>query len=57
MASIKNLKMDQDPAGNLKPNKAKSTGKIDPAVSFIMAGSMALQSFEERAATVSVGFF
>ena len=32
-----NLVVNQDPAGNLKPDKAKSTQKIDGCVALIMA--------------------
>lgn len=41
--AISNLKMDHDPAGNSKPNKPKSTAKIDPAVAMIMAASWAAE--------------
>jgi phage terminase large subunit-like protein len=53
--AMENLKMDQDAAGNLKPNKPKSTAKIDPAVSMIMAGSVALQSIQKVEPTFGVG--
>jgi phage terminase large subunit-like protein len=32
-----NVSVRQDPAGNLKPDKAKSTGRIDGIVALIMA--------------------
>jgi phage terminase large subunit-like protein len=32
-----NVSVKQDPAGNLKPDKAKSTGRIDGIVATIMA--------------------
>jgi phage terminase large subunit-like protein len=32
-----NIHVQTDPAGNIKPDKAKSTGKIDGAVALIMA--------------------
>ena len=35
--AINNVAIQEDPAGNLKPNKAKSTEKIDPVVAAIMA--------------------
>ena len=35
--NVDNLVVNQDPAGNLKPDKAKSTQKIDGAVALIMA--------------------
>lgn len=31
-----NVSVKQDPAGNLKPDKAKSTGRIDGVVAMIM---------------------
>lgn len=54
-AAIRAMKLDQDPAGNLKPNKAKSTGKIDPAVSFVMGGSMALLDLGEKPQSLGIG--
>ena len=35
--AINNVAIQEDPAGNLKPNKAKSTEKIDPVVAAIMS--------------------
>ena len=35
--AINNVAIQEDPAGNIKPNKAKSTEKIDPVVAAIMA--------------------
>lgn len=35
--AFENLAVEMDAAGNLKPNRAKSTGHIDPAVSVVMA--------------------
>jgi phage terminase large subunit-like protein len=35
--ALSNIAIQEDPAGNLKPNKAKSTERIDPIVSAIMA--------------------
>lgn len=35
--SVGNVIADMDPAGNLKPNKAKSKDKIDPVVAAVMA--------------------
>ena len=32
-----NVSVKQDPAGNLKPDKAKSTGRIDGIVGLVMA--------------------
>ena len=35
--AVGNVHRDEDPAGNIKPNKARSMGRIDPAVASIMA--------------------
>ena len=35
--ALSNVAIQEDPAGNLKPNKAKSTEKIDPLVAAIMS--------------------
>jgi phage terminase large subunit-like protein len=34
---LSNIALQEDPAGNIKPNKAKSTEKIDGVVALIMA--------------------
>lgn len=34
---LSNVAIQEDPAGNIKPNKAKSTDRIDPIVALIMA--------------------
>ena len=34
---LSNIALQEDPAGNLKPNKAKSTEKIDGIVALIMS--------------------
>ena len=34
---LSNVAIQEDPAGNIKPNKAKSTERIDPIVALIMA--------------------
>lgn len=39
-----NVVMEQDPAGNIKPTKAKSTEKIDGIVAMIMAVGMAVMN-------------
>ena len=41
-----NVVAEQDPAGNVKPAKNKSTEKIDPAVALIMAVGGAMQTEE-----------
>jgi phage terminase large subunit-like protein len=50
-----NLVVQQDPAGNIKPNKAKSTARIDGMVALIMAldratrhGATAASVYERR---------
>jgi len=40
--AMSNVVADQDPAGNLKPAKNKSSEKIDPAVALIMAVGRAM---------------
>jgi len=39
-----NVVIDQDPAGNEKINKAKSTDKVDPAVAGVMALELAIRN-------------
>lgn len=47
--NVDNLVIEQDPAGNIKPNKAKSTQRIDGAVAMIMAIDRAIKhKGEER---------
>ena len=45
--AIENLVVVQDPAGNVKPDREKSPGKIDPVVALIMAMSGAIANIEE----------
>lgn len=45
--NIDNVVVDQDPAGNLKPNKTKARQKIDGAVASIMAIGRALRHAED----------
>ncbi|MBZ5640829.1 MAG: hypothetical protein LAO51_18990 [Acidobacteriia bacterium] len=40
-----NVSVRQDPAGNLKPDKAKSTGRIDGIVAMIMALGRAIVQY------------
>ena len=42
--------LDQDAAENVKPNKKKATGRIDPAVAAIMAVGRAEVGEEKRKA-------
>ena len=35
--AFENLAVEQDAAGNIKPNRAKSSGHVDPAVAVVMA--------------------
>jgi len=42
---LSNIALQEDPAGNIKPNKAKSTEKIDGVVALIMSlGSFMTES-------------
>jgi phage terminase large subunit-like protein len=50
--AMSNVVADQDPAGNVKPAKNKSTEKIDPAVALMMAIGRAMVAPEPE---VSVG--
>lgn len=43
---VANVVIEQDPAGNIKPSKAKSTEKIDGVVAAIMATDRALRARE-----------
>ena len=43
-----NVSVDLDPAGNIKPSKKTSTGRIDGIVMLIMAIGRAIQAPEER---------
>lgn len=49
--AMSNLVAEQDPAGNIKPAKNKSTEKIDPAVSVIMAIGRAMAIEDEAEPT------
>ncbi|WP_430009857.1 terminase large subunit [Methylophaga lonarensis] len=49
--AMSNLVADQDPAGNIKPAKNKSSEKIDPAVAVIMAAGRAMAVDDEPEAT------
>lgn len=56
--AMNNLVVAQDPAGNIKPAKDKSTERIDPAVAVIIAISTMLQSeAPEESAYESRGVF
>ena len=50
--AVSNVKMDRDPAGNVKPNKSKAVDKIDPLVAALMAVYIA--PVEEKPALDSV---
>jgi phage terminase large subunit-like protein len=54
--AMSNLVADQDPAGNIKPAKNKSSEKIDPAVALIMAIGRAML-VDENAGDVGVEFW
>lgn len=45
--AMSNVVADQDPAGNIKPAKNKSSEKIDPAVGLIMATGIAMTAEDE----------
>ncbi len=47
--NVSNLKVDMDPAGNVKPNKSKSKEKIDVAVALIMALGCAIEAPDNQA--------
>jgi len=50
--NVDNLVVNQDPAGNLKPDKAKSTQRIDGAVALIMALDRAIRHADENAPSI-----
>jgi phage terminase large subunit-like protein len=50
-----NLATKQDPAGNLKPDKAKSAEKIDGVVTLIMALARAIVQSETKSVYESRG--
>jgi phage terminase large subunit-like protein len=54
--AMSNLVADQDPAGNIKPAKNKSSEKIDPAVALIMAIGRAML-VDENPVSVGVEFW
>jgi len=45
---VNNAKLTQDPAGNKKLDKIKSTGRIDGMVAMVMADGIALQPLEKE---------
>jgi len=50
--AMSNVVADQDPAGNIKPAKNKSSEKIDPAVALMMAIGRAMVALEPQ---ISIG--
>jgi phage terminase large subunit-like protein len=44
---VSNVVIDRDPAGNIKPTKGKSNGKIDGVVAAIMAIGAAIRPTDE----------
>jgi len=48
--AVGNVHRDEDAAEQVKPNKRKSTGRIDPAVAAIMALGRAENAEEKRKA-------
>ncbi len=49
--------LDTDPAGNRKPTKARSTGRIDGVVAAVMAAGRAIAADEEKAPEPSLFVF
>ncbi|MDR6938532.1 phage terminase large subunit-like protein [Arcanobacterium hippocoleae] len=47
-----NITVRQNPAGNIKPDKAKSTEKIDGIVALIMALDRAIRNGDEASESV-----
>lgn len=45
------LSVKQDPAGNVKPDRDRSTGRIDPVVALVMAVSAWMRAGEAKAAS------
>lgn len=52
-----NVAVKQDPAGNLKPDKAESQGKIDGIVAIVMALDRAMRHSETRSVYEERGIF
>ena len=50
-----NVVASQDPAGNIKPDKKKSTERIDGIVALIMALDRALRNVDERSVYLNRG--
>ncbi|MDD4985570.1 MAG: terminase large subunit [Dehalococcoidales bacterium] len=50
--NVDNLVIEQDAAGNIKPNKAKSTQKIDGAVAMIMGIDRAIKHAPEQGPSI-----
>lgn len=48
--AFENLAVELDPAGNLKPNRKRSTGHVDPAAAVVMA----VESYTRETAGVSI---
>lgn len=51
-----NIYVRTDPAGNIKPDKEKSTERIDGAVATIMALDRALRTEKRRAFIIAGGY-
>lgn len=45
--AISNVMLEMDAAGNIKPNKAKSSNKIDPVIALLMAFSTFMMDYEK----------
>jgi phage terminase large subunit-like protein len=50
---ISNVALKQDAAGNIKPDKSKSTGRIDGVVASVMSVGMAYRNTKQPEATIS----
>lgn len=50
---VANVAVEQDAAGNLKPSKAKSTGRIDGVVALVMAVGLAATTGQNQTPSIS----
>ena len=49
---VNNMTLRHDPAGNIKPDKERSSDKIDGAVAAIMAIGRSIFSWEEKVTSI-----
>jgi phage terminase large subunit-like protein len=52
-----NVSIKQDPAGNMKPDKSKSTERIDGIVAALMALGRLMETDDERGGVYDAGLF